>query len=54
MTPSSASPSGRKQLGVPRRINHLCTAALVAGAVAKAKVIDDTPVRQAIIDLERD
>ena len=40
--------------GIPRRINQVCTAALVAGAVAKAKVIDDTPVRQAIIDLERD
>ena len=40
--------------GIPRRINQLCTAALIAGAVAKAKVIDDTPVRQAIIDLERD
>lgn len=40
--------------GLPRRINQICTAALVAGAVAKAKVIDDTPVRQAIIDLERE
>jgi general secretion pathway protein A len=40
--------------GIPRRINQVCTAALVAGAVAKAKVIDDTPVRQAINDLERD
>ena len=40
--------------GIPRRINQLCTAALVAGAVAKVKVIDDTPVRQAIIDLERE
>ena len=40
--------------GIPRRINQVCTAALVAGAVAKAKVIDDTPVRQAINDLERE
>ena len=40
--------------GIPRRINQICTAALVAGAVAKAKVIDDTPVRQAINDLERE
>src|SRR5712692_2349565 len=40
--------------GIPRRINQVCTAALVAGAVAKSKVIDDTPVRQAINDLERD
>jgi type II secretory pathway predicted ATPase ExeA len=40
--------------GIPRRINHVCTAALIAGAVAKAKVIDDTPVRQAINDLDRD
>ena len=40
--------------GLPRRINQICAAALVAGAVAKVKVIDDTPVRQAIIDLERD
>jgi len=40
--------------GIPRRINQICIAAMVAGAVAKAKVIDDTPVRQAIIDLECD
>jgi type II secretory pathway predicted ATPase ExeA len=40
--------------GIPRRINQICTAALVAGAVAKSKVIDDTPVRQAINDLERE
>jgi type II secretory pathway predicted ATPase ExeA len=40
--------------GLPRRINQVCTAALIAGAVAKAKVIDDTPVRQAINDLERE
>jgi type II secretory pathway predicted ATPase ExeA len=39
--------------GIPRRNNQVCTAALVAGAVAKAKVIDDTRVRQAINDLER-
>ena len=37
-----------------RRINQISTAALIAGAVAKAKVIDDTPVRQAINDLERE
>ena len=30
--------------GIPRRINQVCTAALIAGAVAKAKVIDDTPL----------
>ena len=40
--------------GIPRRINQVCTAALVAGAVAKAKVIDATPVRQAINDLEHE
>jgi type II secretory pathway predicted ATPase ExeA len=40
--------------GIPRRINQICTAALIAGAVAKTKVIDDTPVRQAINDLERE
>ena len=40
--------------GIPRRINQICTAALIAGAVAKAKVIDDTPVRPAINDLERE
>ena len=39
--------------GIPRRINQICTAALIAGAVAKAKVIDNTPVRRAINDLER-
>jgi general secretion pathway protein A len=52
--PSSVSPNGLRWLGMPRRINQLCTAALVADAVAKAKVIDDTPVRQAINDLERE
>lgn len=40
--------------GIPRRINQICTAALIAGAVAKAKVIDATPVRQAINDLEHE
>lgn len=40
--------------GIPRRINQVCAASLAAGAVAKVKVIDDTPVRQAINDLERD
>ena len=40
--------------GIPRRINQLCTAALIAGAIDKKKVIDDTPVRKAINDLDHD
>jgi type II secretory pathway predicted ATPase ExeA len=41
-------------LSSPRWINQICSAALIAGAVAKVKVIDDRPVRQAINDLERE
>jgi hypothetical protein len=40
--------------GIPRQTNQICTAALIAGAVARARVIDETPVRQAINDLERE
>jgi general secretion pathway protein A len=40
--------------GIPRKINQICIASLTAGAVAKSKVIDDTPVRQAINHLEQD
>lgn len=40
--------------GIPRKINQICIAALTAGAVAKSKIIDDTPVRQAINHLEQD
>jgi general secretion pathway protein A len=40
--------------GIPRRINQICTAALIAGAIDKKKIIDDTPVRKAINDLDRD
>ena len=36
----------------PLRVNQVCTPVLVIGAVAK--VIDDTPVRQAISDWERE
>ena len=40
--------------GVPRRINQLSTAALIAAAADKKKIVDDTAVRQAINDLEHD
>jgi type II secretory pathway predicted ATPase ExeA len=38
--------------GLPRRINQVCTTALMAGAIAQKSVIDETSVRQAIADLE--
>lgn len=38
--------------GLPRRINQLCTTALMAGAIDKKSVIDEASVRKAIADLE--
>lgn len=41
-------------LGTPRRINLLCTAALIAAAADKKKIVDDIAVRRAINDLEHE
>mgnify|MGYP006285577827 FL=1 len=38
--------------GFPRRINQVCTTALMAGAIDQKSVIDEASVRKAIADLE--
>jgi len=38
--------------GFPRRINQVCTTALMAGAIDQKSVIDESSVRQAIADIE--
>ena len=38
--------------GFPRRINQVCTTALMAGAIDQKAVIDEASVRKAIADLE--
>jgi len=38
--------------GFPRRINQICTTALMAGAIDQKSVIDEASVRKAIADLE--
>jgi len=38
--------------GIPRRINQVCTTALMAGAIDQKSVIDEASVRKAIADLE--
>jgi type II secretory pathway predicted ATPase ExeA len=38
--------------GFPRRINQVCTTALMAGAIDQKTVIDEASVRKAIADLE--
>ena len=40
--------------GNPRRINQIVTAALLAAAADKKRIVDDTAVRRAINDLEHD
>jgi general secretion pathway protein A len=40
--------------GFPRRINQVCTTALMAGMIDKKEVIDETSVRKAIADLEHE
>jgi type II secretory pathway predicted ATPase ExeA len=40
--------------GIPRRINQLGIASLIAAAADKKKIVDDTAVRRAINDLEQD
>jgi type II secretory pathway predicted ATPase ExeA len=40
--------------GLPRRINQVCSTALMAGAIDEKSVIDETSVRKAIADLEHE
>lgn len=38
--------------GVPRRINQLCTTALMAGLIEQKSVIDESTIRKAIADID--
>jgi len=38
--------------GVPRRINQLCTTALMAGLIDQKSVIDESTIRKAIADID--
>jgi len=38
--------------GLPRRINQVCTTALMAGVIDKHSVLDESTVRKAIADLD--
>ena len=38
--------------GVPRRINQLCTTALMAGLIDQKSVVDESTIRKAIADIE--
>ena len=38
--------------GVPRRINQLCTTALMAGLIEQKPVIDESTIRKAIADID--
>jgi general secretion pathway protein A len=40
--------------GLPRRINLVCTTALMAGRIDDKQIIDETTVRKAIADIEHD
>ena len=40
--------------GLPRRINQVCTTALMAGVIAKQSVLDESTVRKAIADLDHE
>jgi type II secretory pathway predicted ATPase ExeA len=40
--------------GIPRRINQLATASLIAAAADKKKMVDDNSVRRAINDIDQD
>jgi general secretion pathway protein A len=40
-------------LGIPRRINQIATAALIAAAADKKRIVDDAAVRRALNDLEQ-
>jgi hypothetical protein len=40
--------------GIPRRINQVCTTALMAGLIDQKSVIDDSTIRKAIADIDHD
>lgn len=40
--------------GIPRRINQVCTTALMAGLIDQKSVIDESTIRKAIADLDHD
>lgn len=40
--------------GIPRRINQVCTTALMVGVIDKKQVLDETDVRKAIADLDQE
>ena len=40
--------------GIPRRINHVCTTALMAGLIDQKSVLDESTVRKAIADIDHD
>jgi general secretion pathway protein A len=40
--------------GIPRRINQVCTTALMAGLIDQKAIIDETTIRKAIADLDHD
>ena len=40
--------------GLPRRINQVCTTALMAGLIDQKQVLDETTIRKAIAELDHD
>ncbi len=40
--------------GLPRRINQLCTTALMAGLIDHKTVLDESTIRKAIADIDHD
>jgi general secretion pathway protein A len=39
--------------GLPRRINHVCTLALMAGFIEHKTLLDETTIRKAIADIDQ-
>lgn len=40
--------------GIPRRINQLCTTALMAGLIDQKSILDESTIRKAIADIEHE
>jgi hypothetical protein len=40
--------------GIPRRINQVCTTALMAGLIDQKSVLDESTIRKAIADIDHD
>ena len=40
--------------GIPRRINQVCTTALMAGLIDQKSVLDESTLRKAIADLDHE